>query len=120
MFAFSGEGADHARRFISRLQRLPRANPMGPIGMRSFNRRMLALIYCAAICSSTRLIFGDEAAAHPAELQNQFADKVRPFLTSYCVSCHGEKEPKAKLELGVYQTSKDVEQENAIWMTVLE
>jgi hypothetical protein len=93
---------------------------MGPIGMRSFNRRMLALIYCAAICSSTRLIFGDEAAAHPAELQNQFADKVRPFLTSYCVSCHGEKEPKAKLELGVYQTSKDVEQKNAIWMTVLE
>ena len=69
---------------------------------------------------SSSISAAEEKASHPADLQSQFTDKVRPFLTAYCVSCHGEKEPQAKLELHSYGTSSDVEQKQAIWLSVLE
>jgi len=80
--------------------------------------RLIAV--AAFLISLTSLANGEESIAHPAGLQSGFAETVRPFLTTYCVSCHGDKEPKAKLELGGYKTSADVEQKQAIWLTVVE
>ena len=38
------------------------------------------------------------------ELRRTFDDAVAPFIKTYCVSCHGKKKPKAKLDLSVYAT----------------
>ncbi|MCC2668399.1 MAG: hypothetical protein K0Q72_870 [Armatimonadetes bacterium] len=37
-----------------------------------------------------------------AELEQRFATTVRPFLQTYCVSCHGKDKPQAQLDLTTY------------------
>src|SRR6516165_4856143 len=32
-------------------------------------------------------------------LEHRFSREVRPFLERYCISCHGAKKPKGKLDL---------------------
>ena len=39
-----------------------------------------------------------------AELEGKFAKTVRPFLTTYCLSCHGQREPAAQLDLSGFTT----------------
>ena len=42
-------------------------------------------------------------AAQPrTTLEQQFAGTVRPFLQTYCVSCHGKEKPQAQLDLTAY------------------
>jgi hypothetical protein len=43
-----------------------------------------------------------DASARAAE---PFADKIRPFLTSYCLDCHGEKKAEAELNLARYTST---------------
>lgn len=37
-----------------------------------------------------------------AELEQRFAGTVRPFLQTYCISCHGKEQPQAQLDLASY------------------
>ena len=53
-------------------------------------------------------------------LGNRFADLVLPFLTSYCVNCHGGERPKARFDLSVYRTLDDVVKGYGDWEHVLE
>ena len=54
------------------------------------------------------------------QLAQQFSKTVRPFLEANCLACHGQEQPKAKLNLSAFTTVADVEHGERTWGTVLE
>ncbi|HXK04535.1 MAG TPA: DUF1587 domain-containing protein, partial [Verrucomicrobiae bacterium] len=58
-------------------------------------------------------------AASP-DLERQFAQTVRPFLTAYCVACHGGAAPAAQFDLRQYTTLAAVVRDYPRWNLVLE
>lgn len=54
------------------------------------------------------------------DLQHQFTAKVQPFVQTYCQSCHGTEQPKAKLDLSGYVNAAQVAQAHQTWDLVLE
>ncbi len=54
------------------------------------------------------------------ELEKQFAGTVRPFMQTYCVSCHGKDKPQAQLDLTAYVNVASVARDYAHWSTVIE
>jgi hypothetical protein len=61
-------------------------------------------------------------AAEPegARLQRQFIEEIRPFLATYCFSCHSGNDPQAKLDFTSYSTTDHVAARHAIWQLVRE
>src|SRR5439155_7147320 len=53
-----------------------------------------------------------------SDLQRRFAQTVRPFLTSYCVGCHGGGSSAAQLDLRSYSTMAAVIQDIPHWNLV--
>lgn len=49
-----------------------------------------------------------------------FDKEVRPFLSTYCVSCHGGTKPKAKLDLGAARGEADLAKDPARWLEVIK
>jgi hypothetical protein len=61
------------------------------------------------------------APALPADsLEHRFATRIRPFLESYCTSCHGPKKQKAMLDLSRYTTVAAVTKNAKQWELVLD
>ncbi|MBB73823.1 MAG: hypothetical protein CMJ75_04835 [Planctomycetaceae bacterium] len=58
--------------------------------------------------------------AIPARLQRDFQSVVKPFLNTYCVSCHGPRDPKAKFDLSGFSTLDAVRQDLGHWQLILE
>lgn len=79
-----------------------------------------------ALASSILLVIGAlsscAASADPAggNLQETFAGTIRPFLNTYCVSCHGKDEPKGELDLTPYATMELAAKDAQRWKLVLE
>ncbi|MDG1893401.1 MAG: hypothetical protein P8J37_00680, partial [Fuerstiella sp.] len=67
-------------------------------------------IFLAAIVAFVPLAVPTSAAAPPDgdKLNRQFDSTVRPFLKKYCLDCHGNEQPEAKLDLSAYSTAQDV------------
>src|SRR5216684_5914003 len=63
-------------------------------------------------------IFASEASN--SDLERRFAQTARPFLTSYCVGCHGGVTPAAQFDLRSYSTTAAVVRDMAHWNLVLE
>src|SRR5436190_18537655 len=60
------------------------------------------------------------AAAPPdTDSQRGFTQTVRPFLETYCTSCHGGAKPAAQLDLRQYSTAASVIQDFSRWNRVL-
>jgi hypothetical protein len=61
-------------------------------------------------------------AAEPSELelQQQFTASVRPFVQTYCQSCHGAEKPEGKLNLEAFTTATHVAKDHRTWQAVLE
>lgn len=57
------------------------------------------------------------APAAPAE-DPAFKQKVQPFLTKYCVSCHKGDNPKAGLTLDAYQSEAHARKDRKNWLAV--
>ncbi|MFN0111928.1 MAG: DUF1592 domain-containing protein [Blastocatellia bacterium] len=57
--------------------------------------------------------------AAEAELAKQFVQTVRPFLNTYCVSCHNSSAPAASLDLQRYSTPVSVTEDFAPWTQAL-
>src|SRR5258708_3986166 len=55
-----------------------------------------------------------------SDLERRFAHTVRPFVTSYCVGCHGGHTPAAQFDLRSYSTTAAVIRDLAHWNLVLE
>src|SRR4030095_15929031 len=70
------------------------------------------------VCCAATLSF----AAEPdnGEMARQFRATVGPFLKTYCQSCHGPEQPKAKLDLTRYASLAEVAKNHATWQLVLE
>ncbi len=50
-----------------------------------------------------------------ADLERRFSGTVRPFLQTYCVSCHGKTKPQAQLDLTSYTSIDAVALDLARW-----
>ena len=80
-----------------------------------------------ALAATTASLYGagtsapQRAAATPprAQLQTQFETVVRPFLQSYCVTCHGGEAPEAELDLKAFSTVADALNDPR-WPLILE
>ena len=57
-------------------------------------------------------------AAKSAPLEAQFAETVKPFVASYCISCHGPVKPKGGLDLSTARGLNDVVREHAQWAAI--
>ena len=53
-------------------------------------------------------------------LEDQFAQTARPFLQTYCISCHGAKQPAAQLDLSAFTTLPALLQDGRRWSQILE
>ena len=51
---------------------------------------------------------------------DEFKDRVRPFLTTYCVACHGPKEQKGKIRVDHLTASMGDRKEAELWSRMLE
>ena len=62
------------------------------------------------------------AAADPAEqdLERRFTATVRPFLTTYCETCHSGAKPTAQLDLRQYTTLTAIAQDYQRWTLLRE
>jgi hypothetical protein len=58
-------------------------------------------------------------AGNPA-LERRFTQTVRPFLTRYCIGCHGGATPAAQFDLRPYNTMSAVVHDYARWAQVME
>ena len=55
-----------------------------------------------------------------AELDGQFTRTVRPFLETYCITCHGQQQPAAQLDLSGFSTMAALLQDGRRWSQMLE
>jgi hypothetical protein len=55
-----------------------------------------------------------------ARLESQFTRVVRPFLTTYCISCHGQQRPAAQMDLSGFTTMAALMQDGRRWSQMLE
>jgi mono/diheme cytochrome c family protein len=84
--------------------------------MRSCGSRLLLLF------AATSLSIHGLGAAEPsdADLERQFTQNVKPFVTTYCVACHGGATPAAGFDLRPYTSLSTVVREYPQWNLVLE
>ena len=54
------------------------------------------------------------------ELEARFTRTVRPFLKTYCLSCHGPREPAAQMDLSGFTTMADLVQDGRRWSQMLD
>jgi hypothetical protein len=79
----------------------------------------------ATIIALTTLLLATDmkasvADALPNDLERQFTETVRPFLSSFCVTCHGGDKPKAQLDLSSYKTMASAVHDHGHWEIILE
>ena len=74
------------------------------------------LIACFSIFLSTRAL----ADQQHQQLARRFEVDVQPFLTSFCLDCHGKDTQEAKLDLSIYRSTGDVRKSHKAWEIVLE
>ena len=77
-------------------------------------------ITCLLVIGSFAIPWVGAADAGYSDLQRQFAQTVRPFLTGYCVGCHGGASPAAQFDLRSYSTTAAVIRDLPHWSLVLE
>src|SRR5262245_20212776 len=83
------------------------------------NRDFLSLISVIAVLSVCGPAVTAEEPQDPA-LQRRFAADVQPFLTNYCLDCHGKEKQEGKLSLAGYDSVAAVTKNQQIWELVLE
>src|SRR3954447_22784985 len=80
-------------------------------------RTVIVLVVCALTVIAIRGTAKDPA---PEPLQKGLKETVQPFLTTYCVSCHGGEKPKGDVNLSRYQDFDAVAKDWRRWESVLE
>ena len=55
-----------------------------------------------------------------AELEVEFTRTVRPFLETYCISCHGQQGPAAQMDLSGFTTMAALVRDGRRWSQMLE
>jgi len=55
-----------------------------------------------------------------AELDGQFSRVVRPFVETYCITCHGKQQPAAQMDLSGLMTMSAFMQDGRRWLRMSE
>ncbi len=76
----------------------------------------------ASVMAAALLVVSTCTAAEPDtdELNRRFAKTVDPFLKTYCLDCHGNDQPEAKLDLSAYSSARTVANNHQFWAIILE
>src|SRR4051812_12315948 len=80
----------------------------------AFAGALLALVGALAVPASTRQAASREPAPRPAA----FDTTIKPFLQTYCYSCHGGQQPAAGFDLTAYATVDSVVNDQWHWTLV--
>jgi hypothetical protein len=72
------------------------------------------------VLASVALSIGLAADNPDARLEREFTQTVRPFLSSYCIGCHGGSTPAAQFDLKPYSTFDSVVADVSHWSLVLD
>ena len=94
------------------------------VNTRPFRRSSRARATCRWLCLFAPLVAlvvaaGARADDRSAALQTEFSGKIQPLLKKYCYECHGERKPRAGLDLTRYQTPRQVLEARRQWSIVL-
>src|SRR5687768_18216598 len=73
-----------------------------------------AVLFALLICP------GPGTSADPPNLDRRFTETVRPFVASYCVSCHSGPQAMAQLDLSRFQNLSAVVGDHRHWSLVKE
>jgi hypothetical protein len=65
-------------------------------------------------------VAGAQTKARPVAFEADFHQKVRPFIETYCVECHGGDTPEAELDLSKVKTFAAVANDPVRWEQVRE
>lgn len=67
------------------------------------------------------LLFSFELPADDSTeaLNLSFQQRVQPFLKAYCLDCHGQEDPEAKLDLSTANSLEDVTKTHQTWSEIL-
>ena len=55
-----------------------------------------------------------------SQLQRTFEQRVKPFLETYCRSCHGSSKPKGELDLTPLGSADSLAEDHKRWELVLD
>jgi hypothetical protein len=55
-----------------------------------------------------------------ATLQGDFDKTARPFLQTYCITCHSGERPKGQIDLSTFSTLDSISKEHATWKIILD
>jgi hypothetical protein len=80
----------------------------------AFAGALLALVGALAVPASTR----QAASREPAPRTAAFDTTIKPFLQTYCYSCHGGQQPAAGFDLTAYATADSVVSDQRHWTLV--
>jgi hypothetical protein len=61
-----------------------------------------------------------QSHADERDLERGFSKEVRPFLDTYCITCHDKETRKAQLDLSAFETIEAVRKDYAHWELALE
>jgi hypothetical protein len=79
-------------------------------------RRLLCTWAVLALLLATSLARADDGSA---ALEIQFSRTIQPLLKKYCYECHGEKSPRAGVDLARFRTPRQVLEARRLWSNVL-
>ena len=96
-----------------------RATPLPPQPLTQFSMRTSAHFF-GILLGFGSMVLARAADLPAAALESQFNQKVQPFLTTYCVTCHGGKTPEAEFDMSAMTTMSALLKDGARWSTMLE
>lgn len=93
--------------------------------LRSSTGRCFQRSDAALMISSLILIFGSAnislaEGSDDRDLERQYREMAAPFLETYCVTCHGNEDPAAKLDLTRYSSADEIAAAHQVWEIVLD
>src|SRR5579864_5506790 len=81
---------------------------------------LLGFVGFLAIAVHSPLSVGFPPSDKKRTIEQRFSSGVRPFLESYCFSCHGPKKRKGQLDLSRDATLAAVVKNPNLWQHILE
>lgn len=85
-----------------------------------FSRHTAPPNWILFLCLINALFIRATFAQEPSALVERFNSDGLPFITQHCVSCHGEKDPKADLNLSNDKTATSVNAHRGTWERLVE
>ena len=70
-------------------------------------------------CALALLAALPAAAPQDKVAPREFEARIRPLLETYCISCHGPKKQKAKVDLSLARSEGDLARNPDLWLRVL-